>query len=191
MMARSVLPMMAVAMLFLLCSYHGGAASSSFTSKRSLRGGLFPEFMNGSKAIDTTSDGYIDDETCHGRPRNRSLAWGQDEEWYHQCHLHLSQADTQAPYGQWTMSEFTDFLQLHTHTEFKRLPLPFTMIFNELSCLCLQYDHENSECCLGGKARLAPDIGVDDGAWMNSICNRVDNALDEVCRRQQVHRSEL
>jgi hypothetical protein len=190
MMARSVRPIISVAMLLLLCG-HGGEAGPSSTRKRNLRGSLFPEFMKGLEVIAAVSDGSMDDEMCHGRPRNRSLAWGHDEAWYHQCHLHLSQADTQAPSGQWTMSEFTDFLQLHIHTKFKQLPLSFKMIFNELSCRCLQYDHENSDCCLGGKARLAPDIGVDDTTWMSTICNRVDHAIDEVCRRQQVHRSEL
>jgi hypothetical protein len=197
MMARSVRPMVAVAMLLLLYS-HGGTASWLFTSKRSLRGsrGLFQYITNGLEATDTAdnaSEGFNGD-TCQGRPRNRNLAWEHDDNWYRECQLHLLQADTEAPRGQWTPSEFTKFLHLQTHTtlaDFKQLPLPFTMIFNELSCRCLQYDHENSDCCLGDKARIAPNIDMDDISWMNSICNRVDNALDEVCRRQQGHHNEL
>ena len=118
-----------------------------------------------------------EEDMCDGRPRNHSLAWTHNEEWYRKCHLHWHEA---SPTGQWTQTEFTNFVERQVHTSFKdfqQLPLPLTMIFNELSCQC-----EGIDCCHGTNAVIST---VNSDGWMDSICNRVDNALDEVCRRQQ------
>jgi hypothetical protein len=117
------------------------------------------------------------EKMCDGRPRNHSLAWTSDEDWHSKCHLNWHEA---SPHGQWTQTEFTKFVERQVGASFKdfqQLPLPLTMIFNELSCQC-----EGRDCCHGANAMIS---NVNDEGWMDSICNRVDHALNEVCRRQQ------
>lgn len=172
----------AIALTMLLCGrLASGGRFLSTNSNRRLRGfDPFQDFTNGSDVVDVV------DDMCDGRPRNGSLTWGHhDEDWHTQCHLHWKEADNVSPGGQWTQTEFINFVQLQIHTsftEFKQLPLPLTMIFNELSCRCVE--HSSSDCCHGANAKIVPDTNAVD-QWMDAVCNRVDNALDEVCRRQQ------
>jgi len=174
---RQLVPAAVLAMV-LTCSHlvMGGSFS---THTHRLRGmASLQDFSKEEQADD------VIDDMCDGRPRNISLTWGHDDAWYNECYEHWREADSLSPTGQWTQTEFTDFVQRQIHasfSEFKQLPLPLTMIFNELSCRCVE--HESHDCCHGPHAKIAPDVNVK--TWMDSICNRVDNALDEVCRRQQ------
>lgn len=179
--SRQLVPTMALLALIMAvsCIRHasgGGVTLSSITTIHKLRGmESLPDFTNDEPV-------NVIDEMCDGRARN--LTWGHDDEWYSQCHEDWQRVDSQVPTGHWTQTEFTNFVQLQAHApfkEFKQLPLPLTMIFNELSCRCLE--HETSDCCHGPNAKISPGDNV--LSWMDSICNRVDNALDEVCRRQQ------
>lgn len=172
---RHVMPAAALFLVF-TCSRLVKAGSSN---KHRLRGVYsFQAFNNVDEAL------HVIDDMCDGRPRNGSLASGHDDLWSHQCHEHWREADSLSPSNQWTQTEFTNFVQLQSHTtftDFQQLPLPLTMIFNELSCRCVE--HESHDCCHGSNAKILPEDNID--GWMDSICNRVDNALDEVCRRQQ------
>lgn len=171
---HNLLPAAALAMM--LCSrLVNGRGSLMTTSSRKLRG-MVPVVANDAQVVDV-----VDDDMCDGRPRNHSLAWTHDETWHRKCHLHWHESDSLSPFGQWTQTEFTDFVQRQIHTsftDFQELPLPLTMIFNELSCRACK----GSDCCRGPNAKITAENGDE---WMDSICNRVDNALDEVCRRQQ------
>lgn len=175
---RQLVPAAASLAIMLCCRLvNGGSSLISNTSARKLRGmDSFRNDARESQVMDLVED------MCDGRPRNHSLSWtAHDEDWHRQCHLHWHEADSLSPSGQWTQTEFTNFVKLQiqtSFTDFKQLPLPLTMIFNELSCRC-----EGSDCCHGPNAKIEPNTNGDE--WMDSICNRVDNALDEVCRRQQ------
>ena len=172
---------LAAALVVLLCGRLANGGSLS-TSHRSLRGTFgtdrYQELTNASEALVE-----VEKDMCDGRLRNDSLASGHDDDWYRQCHEHWKEADTVAPAGQWTQREFTNFVQLQSHAEFKQLPLPLAMIFNEVSCRCVL--NESSDCCHGDNAKIAPTDKENNTVWMDSICNRVDIALGEVCRRQQ------
>ena len=116
-----------------------------------------------------------DHNLCLGRATNHQRR--RSEDWYQECILHLQQADTIYPYNEWTMSEFVHFVQLHLHTTtlrtFRHLPLPLTMMFHDLACATCP--NNSKSCCVGSAATIA-------ATPIQTICRRVDHALDEMCR---------
>lgn len=178
---RQLMPTLALATIVLCTHLVNGRGGESVAtgSNHGLRGiDSFQDLVAESQGVD------VIDDMCNGRPRNNSMPWGHDDDWYSQCHAHWTRADSIPPKGQWTQAEFIEFVELQSHSSFSKfrdLPLPLTMIFNELSCRCLA--HESSDCCHGSNAKIVPGDNV--VTWMDTICDRVDNALDEVCRRQR------
>lgn len=156
--------------------------SASRINFRGLRG-------NGKVLQDFAAESEPLESMCDDRPRNASFSHHRnDNAWHRQCHDHWAAADSQAPIGQWTQEEFTNFVQLQVNhassfSEFKQLPLSLKLIFNDLSCKCLEHEGHH-DCCHGANAKISP--GPNALKWMDSICNRVDYALDEVCRREQM-----
>ena len=157
-------------------------------------------------------------ELCQGRPQQRqssSSARGtglvvvrprRSKEWYDQCREHLQQADTVAPWNEWTMDEFLVFVQLQLQPQeeeedavqvpylFSHLPLPLVVIFHDLACRCMHEPHMEATCCVGDRARIAAprkytttDKMNASSSWTRVICQRVDHALDEMCLARERH----